>query len=298
MKKSIISAILSVTLVAFLISCQDSLVQPLDKTSSAAAAVAAQAAATTTDPLANLPKDLGGKHTPIAYLSTTAPYGYYLYTPSAYTATGAKYPLLIFLHGSGETGNSATNIKNLDKVLVNGPPKLIKAGQWNPKYPMVVVSVQCHEGWWDVEKVKKFTEYMMVHYQVDTTRIYMTGLSMGGYGTWDQVTKFGRASHITAAVPISGSGTASAYRVKNASHLPVWAFHGEADKTVVPDFDIAVRKAINLLNPVVKEKLSMYIGTGHDAWTKTYNGTGIGKADPAYDPFNMDIYSWMLQYKK
>ena len=165
---------------------------------------------------------------------------------------------------------------------------------------MVVASIQCHDGWWDVAKVKTFTEFMMKTYQVDTTRIYMTGLSMGGFGTWDQLMMYGKGSHITAAVPICGSGAIpiSSAQVKRASEIPVWAFHGADDKTVLPDFDKLIHTDINKLKPTVPERLTMYPNTTHDSWSKTYTRAGTTAVDPAYDPFDVDIYSWLLRYSK
>lgn len=249
------------------------------------------------NPLESLPKDTGGIHKAVVLGSNASPYGYYLYTPSGYN-TGAKFPLLIFLHGVGEIGNSSLDPKALDKILVHGPPKMIKDKTWAPEFPMVVASIQCHDSWYDWNKVKKVTEFLMANYQVDTSRIYMTGLSMGGFSVWDQITRFGKKSHLTAAVPISGAVSVYAEGTKNATLLPIWAFHGADDTTVIPAYDIAIQKAINLLKPAVPEKLTIYPATGHNAWTKTYNGTGMGTASPLYDPFNMDIYSWMFQYKK
>lgn len=243
--------------------------------------------------------DTGGQHIAHRLNSDKSPYGYYLYTPGGYKAGGPKYPLLIFLHGAGEKGNSATNAAELDKILVNGPPKLIKAKQWNPKTPMVVASLQCHDGWWDAGKIKAATEFLMKTYAIDTTRIYMTGLSMGGFATWDQIGYFGKSSHVTAAIPISGAGTFNSTRVAKASKIPTWAFHGDKDGTVSPDYDKQMYKAINALKPTVKMKLTLYPNVGHDGWTRTYNNSAIGQTVVAgYDPFNMNIYDWLLQYKK
>jgi len=250
------------------------------------------------NPLEALPKDTGGVHKAMVLGADNSPYGYYLYTPSGYTPTGPRFPLLIFLHGSGEIGNSQINPATLDKILVNGPPRLIKKGTWAPKYPMVVASAQCHDSWWDVNKVRQFTEFLRTTYQVDTLRIYLTGLSMGGFGTYDQLTVFGADSHLAAAVIISGSTNVTTNNAKKASVIPIWAFHGESDQTVLPAADIAMRKAINDLKPPVLAKLTMYPSVGHDSWTQTYDGTGMGKEDPAFDPFTMDIYSWMFQYSK
>ena len=248
--------------------------------------------------LKDLPKDTGGIHKAIYLGADSSPYGYYLYTPSAYTSNGPRFPLLVFLHGSGEKGNSATDPAALDKILVSGPPRLIQKGTWKPEYPTIVASAQCHDGWWDANKVHQFIEFLYSNYQVDTVHIYLTGLSMGGFATYDQLTVFGAKSHLAAAVPIAGSGFITADGTKKASLVPFWAFHGADDTTVLPDFDKSFIPAVNALNPTIPAKLTMYPATGHDSWSKTYDGTGMGKEDPAYDAFKMDIYSWMFQYGK
>lgn len=252
--------------------------------------------------LDGLPKDTGGEHKAHPLNSDASPYGYYLYTPAGYSAAGPKYPLLIFMHGSGESANSQTSASNLDKILANGPPKLIKAKQWSPKYPMVVASLQTHTGEWDAAKVKATTEFLMKTYAIDTTRIYMTGLSLGGIGTWEQLCSYGKGSHVTAALPIAGAVFfIDATRTKRASTVPIWAFHGDADNVVSMTGDVNMYKAINALTPApaVKMKLTIYPGTAHDSWTKTYNNSGKGSAtSSAYDPFDMDIYEWLFQYQK
>ena len=104
--------------------------------------------------LINLPADEGGEQTAQPYLSTDAPYGFYIYLPSGYNSNAeARFPLLVFLHGSGEKGNSSTNANTLDLVLRNGPPRLIQKKTWKPPYSTIVVSPQCHENWWDAKKV-------------------------------------------------------------------------------------------------------------------------------------------------
>jgi len=251
-----------------------------------------------TNPLDKLPKDTGGLHNAVALGTDNSPYGYYLYTPSGYTSTGARFPLLVFLHGSGQIGNSQNNPAELNDILVAGPPYLIQQHRWAPKYPMIVASAQCHEGSWDPMKVNQFIEFIRSTYQVDTMRVYLTGLSMGGSGTFDQLTLYGANAHLAAAVPISGGGNLTTEKAKNASSVPLWSFNGNDDLTVLPDFSKSLVKAINDLSPAVRAKITMYPGVGHDAWTETYDSTGIGKGDPAYDAFGMDIYSWMLQYSR
>ena len=250
------------------------------------------------NPLSALPRDTGGLHRAVLLGADGSPYGYYLYTPSGYNTNGPRFPLLVFLHGSGQIGNSATNPKALDNVLVAGPPRLIQKGTWAPEFPMIVASAQCHDGWWDPTKVKKFIEFLMTTYKVDSLHVFLTGLSMGGYGVYDQLTLYGTDSHLAAAVVIAGAVNVTTEKAKNASPIPLWAFHGEADTTVPSEYSKTMVKAINDLNPKVRAKITMYPGVGHDSWTGTYDGTAMGKEDPAYDAFRMDIYSWMLQFSK
>lgn len=272
-----------------LISCKDERVKPVNPQ---------VPVVPVSTPLENLPKDTGGQHQPFVFGTNDSPFGYYLYTPSGYTPTGPTFPLLIFLHGSGELGDSQGNPSALNSVLTVGPPFLIKNGKWNPKYPMIVASAQTPEEWWDPAKVTKFIEFITATYQVNPSRIYITGFSMGGTGVYDLITSEGIASHIAAAVPIVGGGILNEESAKKAAGIPLWAFHGKEDLIIPADFDIAIVKAINQLNPKVRAKLTMYPTLNHEVWAETYDGSGMGLEDPTYDPFNMEIYSWMLQYSK
>lgn len=249
--------------------------------------------------LKNLPIDTGGVHLAVVHESTNAPYGYYLYTPSGYDEIEeATFPLLIFLHGSGEKGNSSNDPNILDKVLRNGPPKLIENEQWSPTYPMLVVSPQCHDGWWDANKIQEMIDYSVENYKVNTSRIYLTGLSMGGYGTFNYLTTYGNEGSIAAAVPICGSGNAG--KVDKCTEIPIWAFHGDADKTVDKSGSINFVEAYNSQEAPVKYKarLTIYPGVGHDSWSRTYDGNGMGTESPDYDAFYMSIYDWMFQYER
>jgi predicted peptidase len=245
--------------------------------------------------LENLPMDAGGIQSAHALGTTNAYYGYYAYTPSVYSKNGPKYPLLLFLHGAGEQGNSSNDASILDIVLRNGPPMLIKDKKWTPKYPMIVVSPQAHDGGWNAVKVHQFIKYLIDNYEINTQRIYITGLSMGGYGTFSYLTTTGDSCYAAAAVPICGGGNSA--KVSGMKHIPVWAFHGEADGTVNVSNSINMINAINALNPSSKAKLTIYPGVGHNSWSKTYDGTGMGTERTDYDPFDMSIYNWMFQYK-
>lgn len=243
--------------------------------------------------LKNLPADEGGTHEAFPLGTTEAFYGYYAYTPSV---KGANYPLLLFLHGAGEKGNSNQDNTILDIVLRNGPPKLIEKNEWKPTYPMIVVSPQCHESNWNGIKLYEFVEYLIKNYNINTKRIYVTGLSMGGYGTFTYLTTNADSCHAATAVPICGGGNTR--KTAGMKHVPVWAFHGDADKTVLPIKSIQMVDSINAQNPPIKAKLTMYPGVGHNSWSRTYAGTGMGTESAEYDAFNQSIFDWMFQYSK
>jgi predicted peptidase len=242
--------------------------------------------------LENLPEDKGGVHLANPLGTNDAFYGYYAYTPSE---KGPKYPLLLFLHGAGEKGNSSNDNSILDLVLRNGPPMLINKSEWNPKYPMIVISPQCHEYGWNGAKIHEFIKFIIKNYDINTKRIYVTGLSMGGYGTFSYLTTTADSCFAAAAVPICGAG--NTIKVEGMKHIPVWAFHGDDDKTVLPSGSINMVNAINEANPPINAKLTMYPGVGHNSWARTYDGTGMGTESTDYDAFDMSIYNWMFQYE-
>ena len=202
---------------------------------------------------------------------------------------------MIFLHGAGEKGNSSEDNTFLDLVLRNGPPKLIERKEWAPKYPMIVVSPQCHDGGWNGTKIHEFIKFILANYNVNKNRIYITGLSMGGYGTFDYITTTADSCYAAAAVPICGGGNSG--KVEGMKHIPTWAFHGDADNTVSVNSSIKMIDAINAKNPPIKAKLTIYPGIGHNSWSMTYDGSGMGTESSEYDAFNMDIYNWLFQYE-
>ncbi len=220
----------------------------------------------------------------VSYTSTAVPgtIGYYAYLPeNHYYRPTQTFPLLIFLHGSGEKGNGTTE---LNRVLVHGPPKLINAGQ---ALAFITISPQLPsaQGGWSVGLIDELIARARADYRVDTTRIYVTGLSMGGYGTWAYA--LARPNVVAAVVPIAGAGNlGAACAMKN---VPAWAFHGEADGTVSDSGSVQMVRAINacLPGPAVAAKLTLYPGVGHDSWTRTYDGTA-----------GHDVFGWMLQYHR
>lgn len=181
-----------------------------------------------------------------------------------------KWPLLLFLHGSGERGD------DLELVKFHGPPKLIAAGK---QFPMIVVSPQCPKGkaWEPIELVALLDD-LQQRYKVDPDRVYLTGLSMGGYGAW-RLAWFA-PDRFAAIAPICGKG--EVFWTKYFVHVPVWAFHGAKDAGEPVESTLSMIEGLkkNGGNP----KVTIYPEAGHDAWTETYN--------------NPEFYEWLLAQKR
>ena len=194
---------------------------------------------------------------------------YLLALPKDYD-TQDRWPLLLFLHGAGERGS------NLDLVKVHGPPLLISQGK---QFPMIVVSPQCPEGeTWEPYKLIALLDDLQRNYKVDANRIYVTGLSMGGFASWQLAARI--PQRLAAVAPICGGG--EPFFAHRMAKLPIWAFHGAKDEGVPPELSTSMIEAIKKRggNP----KLTIYPEAGHDSWTETYN-------NPAF-------YEWLLAQKK
>ena len=194
---------------------------------------------------------------------------YLIYLPKDYEQK-ASWPLMLFLHGSGERGD------NLDLVKKHGPPKLIDAGK---QFPFIVVSPQCPNGQsWEPFKLTALLDEIAEKYKVDQDRIYLTGLSMGGFGTWALAAY--RPNRFAAIVPICGGGDPS--RVKRIAHIPTWVFHGDKDPTVRLRMSKKMVDALKKHGGIVA--FTFYPDAGHDAWTQAYN--------------TLELYEWLLHQKR
>jgi predicted peptidase len=199
--------------------------------------------------------------------------GYLLFLPQSYGENpGERWPLLMFLHGLGERGD------DLELLKIHGLPKLVEG---RPNFPFIVVSPQCSDlSYWpqEVPALNALLDAVVAGYAVDETRVYLTGLSMGGFGTWALATAY--PERFAAIVPICGGGKrAAAGRLKD---VPVWAFHGAQDETVPLRRSQEMVDAINAAGG--NAKLTVYPEAGHDSWTKTYA--------------NPELYEWFLQHTR
>jgi predicted peptidase len=199
---------------------------------------------------------------------------YLLFLPQGYaTDSGRKWPLMLFLHGAGERGT------DLRQVTVHGPPKIVKS---RPDFPFILVSPQCTANQiWPTPALLKLLDEVQAKFHVDTNRVYVTGLSMGGYGTWDLGVT--HPERFAAIAPVCGGGdTIKILLSSNSSalkRLGVWAFHGAKD-AVVP-LQESERMVQTLKRAGVKDvKLTVYAEANHDSWTETYDNPEFAVATP------------------
>lgn len=190
---------------------------------------------------------------------------YLVYTPMGYTKDRReKWPLLLFLHGAGERGDS------LKRILVNGPPKLV---QTDAHFPFVVVSPQARaDSIWSNLALDALIDDVVRRYAIDPDRIYLTGLSMGGYGVWQMAMEFPR--RFAAIVPVSAGGVPSgACALK---HMSIWAFHGAKDDIVPLDRAQQIIDRIRTCPGKTGDvRLTVYPEATHDAWTRAYSESGM-----------------------
>lgn len=220
-----------------------------------------------------------------------APLGYAEYLPPSYAANGAKSPVLVFLHGSGESGDG-TEFQLL-RLVGSGIPGMIYGNRWPDERPFVVLSPQHREDapnfCMEATEIDQFLRFALDHYNVDPSRLYVTGLSCGAIGLWNYLAQHGDEL-IAAAVPIAGFGLAAfSEQGCELGKTPIWAFHGALDGNVPVHGDVYPLTSLQgCSDPApVDARLTVYPLTGHDSWTQTYERS-------AED----DIYDWMLSHTR
>lgn len=194
---------------------------------------------------------------------------YVLQFPDDYKKEKHDWPLIVFLHGSGERGN------DLSKLSIHGPLKYVENGN---KLDAVILAPQCPEKQvWDMDVLTTLIKEVVLKHRINFTRVYLTGLSMGGYGTWELALE--HPEMFAAVAPICGriNYTFS----ENASKLkdkPVWVFHGAKDEVVSIANSEKMVKALK--NAGGNPKFTIFPEAGHDSWSKPYS--------------DVDFYTWLL----
>ncbi len=196
---------------------------------------------------------------------------YVVFIPKDYDGKKA-YPLILFLHGAGETGEDG------EKQVKVGLGPVVK--KQVDTFPCITVFPQAHKRSWAADSEGGKTALAILDeveksYKVDKKRVYLTGLSMGGFGTWSFAAA--QPERWAAVVPICGGGDPKmADKIKN---IPCWVFHGDADNAVKVDLSRAMVKALEAAGG--KPKYTEYEGVGHNSWVKAYD--------------TKELYEWMLK---
>ncbi|MEX2214829.1 MAG: prolyl oligopeptidase family serine peptidase [Phycisphaeraceae bacterium] len=217
---------------------------------------------------------------------------HYRYLAPPQVKKGGKFPLLLCLHGAGERGDD--NAKQVGHFK-----PLFASAQTREKYPCYIVLPQAPEkelwatyGWStprdtmegkpsrSLALAKALVEELIKTEAVDPARIYITGLSMGGYGTWEMIQRY--PHFFAAAAPVCGGGDLT--QAKALTHLPIWAFHGDKDTVITPEKTGNMIDAIKAASKDSKAKWTLYPGVGHNSWSKAFS-----------DP---ELLEWMFTQKR
>lgn len=200
---------------------------------------------------------------------------YLLFIPKGYISSGAeRWPLVIFLHGSGERGSDINAVKK------NGPPKFVDT---DTAFPFIVISPQLppspnEDDPWQIPPLDALLDHALKTLRVDPNRVYLTGLSLGGMATW----AWGAAEpgRFAALVPISATANPSTACALN--NMPVWDFHGDRDDVLDPRGDFDMVEAVRACGG--HPRMTIYPDTGQSAWEGAY-------ADPA-------LWLWLLEQRR
>ncbi len=220
--------------------------------------------------------------------------GYLLHKPVGYKSSTEKYPLLISLAGTGNLGNGTTD---LYKMAKNSVPALLQKGLFpssfkaaSGNFSFLVIAPQFKKQPTGSD-VNAMINYALKKYRIDTSRIYVMGLSLGGGATADFASTYPKKA--AAVVTMAESGSNNAERAKGIvkGNLPIWAFHNQLDPMVPSNNTITLINAIQSLSPSTPAKKTIFQGIKeHNCWTQA--------TDPNYKESTLNIYEWMLQYKR
>ena len=199
-----------------------------------------------------------------------AEYRYHIYLPDDYDSMAQEWPLILFLHGMGERGD------DLNLVRKNGPLRQIEDGI---KLPFIIVAPQCPaDSWWDADNLATLLGHIKGEFRVDGDRVYLTGVSMGGSGTWALANAC--PERFAAIAPVCAFFTPGDPR--RLKELPIWCFHGAMDE-VVPVND-SLRMVTWIREHGGNAKCTIYPDIAHNCWREVYSNSGL--------------YQWFLENKK
>lgn len=243
-------------------------------------------------PLANA-QTLTSKQT-----NTVSNIRFWEFLPATYQSEGTKSPVIFFLHGKGERGDGSDS--SMQMVLKHGPLKHIQNNDFGAfksqgkNYSFIVLAPQLDKPntFWEPEYVDEFIRYAFSEYNIDPERVYLTGLSMGGNGTWNYAySSYNAENKFAAIAPIAGWGSTNKVCLVKERNIPAWIFHGVDDKTVPFVRGKAMYNALDSCKSGLEKdyKFTAYKNTGHNSWQKAY--------DITHKWNKPNIYEWFLSHK-
>jgi poly(3-hydroxybutyrate) depolymerase len=194
---------------------------------------------------------------------------YLVYLPEGYHRSRTDWPLILYLHGAGDVGDEIARVQS---------GGLARRSELGPRLPFVIVAPQSPRPGWDVTELNAMLDDVLRRYRVDEDRVYLTGVSMGGYGSWALAAA--HAERFAAIAPICGGGDLAS--VERLRSVPIWAFHGAEDRVVPPDESRKMAAALERAGGTVR--LTLYPGVGHESGTMAY-------AEPK-------LYDWFLAHRR
>ncbi|MEA1787447.1 PHB depolymerase family esterase [Arenibacter sp. GZD96] len=200
-------------------------------------------------------------------------YSYYLYYPEEYeTQPDEKFPLLLFLHGGGESGDSLVTVKR------NGPPGLIAKGK---QFPFLILAPQNPDKkkWWNTRAVAQLLDTIVASNRVDPSRIYLTGLSRGGAGAWEMAVQY--PDRFAALAVVCGMAPLP-YASWIDKKMPIWVFHGDKDESI--PISESIDMVAKLKEMGYNVQFTMYKGVGHNSWERAYA--------------TEELYRWFVRQKR
>ncbi len=260
-----------------------------------------------------LPADTGG--TMVAYTLKEFPdadNGFYAYLPKGWETSKAKYPTIVWYAGHNGIGDSRSDPKELERLLLNGIPKLIKNGTWKPGIPFVVLMPQArwrnppkHDGYAYATDDPNFWKAALKAFPIDETRVYLLGHSDGGGLAYWITGHYGDKSSFAASIPVAGNAfdfipaKERKKTVDGMTKTPTWLFHGRGDNFV------PIYLSVDLYNDIKKKgkrpyetRLTVFPGLGHFCCDEIFETRLDTPYEAEFDPFDRSVYEWLVQYRR
>jgi len=212
------------------------------------------------------------------------------YVPASYESGSERWPLLIFLHGKGEKGDGSA--EEIEKVKRWGPPSLVEEEKMPGGFIIIAPQLPSSSSAWELKDIHDLINHATSNFKVDPSRIYLTGISLGGNATWRYAySSYNEPNKLAAIIPVAAWGDSSKVCKLVENEIAVWAFHGKEDRTIAYDRGLSMLDAIQKCGDNLSlsdYRMTGYDDVGHNSWTKAFL-----PSTP-----DLSVYEWLLIHKK